>query len=286
MRRHALLIALSLLLAAGGAKVHAAEPVPVEAKKHVDIGVAHYEAGRYEEAIKEFELAYRLSHRPGILFNIARAEAKLGHEENAIAFLRKYLEERPNADDAPAVLAEIEAREKALAAARDKAESDRKKAAAEAEAAEARKRAERVTAEAAEAQRLAEERQKATARIEAQQRRRTENVLAMKRAGISLVVIGPVIAAVGIGLGVAAKSAADEVSAALPGTEWSNRYAGLESRGKAFNVSGIALDVVGVAALAAGAGLLGYAFMRKEPASDRAWLIVPTGNGVAAGGTF
>lgn len=32
-------------------------PVPAEAKRHVDLGISHYEAGRYEEAIREFELA-------------------------------------------------------------------------------------------------------------------------------------------------------------------------------------------------------------------------------------
>src|SRR5438309_1778022 len=93
-------------------------PVSPEAKRHVDTGVEAYNASRYEEAVKEFELAYRLSNRPALLFNIARAEAKLGHEEAAIAFLRRYLEERPNAPDAPAVLAEVEARERAIANAK------------------------------------------------------------------------------------------------------------------------------------------------------------------------
>src|SRR5437868_15101709 len=52
-----------------------------EARRHVEEGVVHYDAGRYQQAIDEFELAYRLSHRPALLFNIARAEGKLGHDE-------------------------------------------------------------------------------------------------------------------------------------------------------------------------------------------------------------
>src|SRR5579885_1010348 len=67
-----------------------------EAKRHVDLGGQHYESQRWKEAVDECELAYRLSHRPALLFNIARCEAKLGHDEAAIAFLRKYLEEKPD----------------------------------------------------------------------------------------------------------------------------------------------------------------------------------------------
>jgi membrane protein involved in colicin uptake len=215
-----------------------------------------------------------------MLFNIARAEAKLGHDENAIAFLRRYLEERPNADDAPAVLAEIEAREKALAAARDKAEADRKKAAAEAEAAEVRRRA---TEEAARRAAEAEAQRKAdAARADAVENAR---LTTMKRAGISLVVIGPVVAAVGIGLGVAASRAADEITSAAPGTPFAGRYADVEARGRAFNQAGIALDVIGGVAAAIGVGLVGYAYSRKAPAG-RAWLLLPTGHGVAIGGAF
>src|SRR5438270_10064433 len=108
---------LVLLVAAGFARA-ADAPISPEAKKHVDAAFALYESGKYEEAVKEFELAYRLSNRPALLFNIARAEAKAGHEENAIAFLKRYLEERPDAPDASAVLAEVEARERAMATAR------------------------------------------------------------------------------------------------------------------------------------------------------------------------
>lgn len=282
---------VALLLTTLSSGVARAAEVP-EAKKHVDLGVAHYEAGRYEEAIKEFELAYRLSHRPAILFNIARAEAKLGHDENAIAFLRRYLEERPNADDAPAVLAEIEAREKAVAAARDKVVADKQKAAAEAEAAEARRKADAAAAEArraAESARASAEadaqRKSAAERAAAVDRERSERLTAMKRAGYALVAVGPVIAAVGIGLGVAAMRAGDEVASASIGTEWADKYPGLESRGKAFAGAGIALDVIGAAAAGVGIGLLGYAHTRK-PSGDRAFLIVPTGRGVTVGGTF
>src|SRR4051812_27946810 len=99
-------------------------PVSPEAKRHVDAGVEDYNAGRFEEAVKEFELAYRLSARPALLFNIARAEGKLGHDEAAIAFLRRYLEERPNAPDAQAVRAEIEAHERALSGERARQQAE------------------------------------------------------------------------------------------------------------------------------------------------------------------
>src|SRR5262245_47149924 len=103
--------------AVAGKTPNATQAVPV-GKVHVDLGVEAYLGGRYAEAVREFELAYRLSSKPQILFNIARAEAKLGHEEAAIAFLKRYLEELPDAEDAAAVRAEVEARERAMAAAR------------------------------------------------------------------------------------------------------------------------------------------------------------------------
>jgi hypothetical protein len=49
-------------------------------------------------------------------------ETELGHEQQAIDYLKRYLEKRPDAQDAPAARAEIEARTRAHEAAqREKA---------------------------------------------------------------------------------------------------------------------------------------------------------------------
>jgi len=256
-------------------------PVSPEAKRHVELGVGHYDAGRYAEAVTEFELAYRLSNKPALLFNIARAESKLGHEEAAIAFLRRYLEERPDAPDSAAVLAEVEARERAQAMTKDKQH-------AEAEAAEARKQADALTAQAARAAKAEAERQAATSRPVAARASaiadggRDGKLTAARRAGIALVVIGPVLAGVGIALGVVALQSADQVTRGAG--EFATCCASAESRGRASGGAGIALDVVGGLAAVAGAGVLIWSYTGRG-VERRAWL-QPSGRGLALAGAF
>jgi tetratricopeptide (TPR) repeat protein len=227
-------------------------PVSPEAKRHVDAGIEAYNGARYDEAVKEFELAYRLSNRPALLFNIARAEAKLGHEEEAIAFLRRYLEERPNAPDAPAVLAEIEAYQKTLSeqqatqqAVKDAAHATELAARAEAEAQEARRHAEALAKKAA-----AEQTEKVWQNVAPPPDTRPVR----RKAGIGLIVAGAVVAITGIALGAVAASASNTVSGSHG--DFNSCCADLESRGKISTGVGIAFDVVGGAAAAAGIGLL------------------------------
>src|SRR5262245_65110082 len=77
-----------------------------------------------------------MTHYADLLLNIARAHGHLQRDEEAIRFLERYLVEKPDADDAPSVNAEITARRQALAA--------------RAEAARVKAEAERIKAEAAE----------------------------------------------------------------------------------------------------------------------------------------
>jgi tetratricopeptide (TPR) repeat protein len=243
----------------------AAEPaISSEAKRHVAAGNAFYESGQYEDAVKEFELAYRLSNRPALLFNIARAEAKLGHDENAIAFLKRYLEERPDAPDAPSVMAEIEAREHAIANARAMKK-------AEAEAAEERKRAEELAHRAAEDERREQARQKEEHR--AAEQRTTAAVVApapapapspaklrMRKVGYGLVAGGAVVAVVGVVLGVLAQQAGSTVH---DGTgAFTSSLQSSESNGLTYQASGAALDVVGAAAAVSGVAMIGWSFSK------------------------
>lgn len=257
----------ALLLAGliiGGVAHAAGEPpnISPEAKRHVDEGVAQYEAGNYQQAVDEFELAYRLSHRAALLFNIARAEAKLGHDEAAIAFLRRYLEERPDANDSAAVLAEIEAREQAI-------KSKKAQAQAEAEAAAARKQAEELTAQAArqrEAERRAAEAQaqaapqpQLVAPAYVEPPREHERRLAFRRAGLALIITGPILVGVGIGLGALAGSDGRTVQG-MTG-DFSQCCAAADSQGRASDGAGIALDIIGGVATLSGIILVaaGYA---------------------------
>jgi tetratricopeptide (TPR) repeat protein len=251
-----------VVLLLGAVRAGAADaPVSPEAKRMVDAAVAHYGAGRYEEAVKAFEVAYRLSKRPALLFNIARAEAKLGHDEAAIAFLRRYLEERPDAPDAPAVLAQIEAHERALATAKTRADADQeaeRAARALAEAQASRRRADDEAA--AVSRRRAEEEAAAASRRDAELRRadgeRRDAARKVRfRAGIGLTVGGAVLLVTGIALGVVASQASGDVARQRM-VEFGDCCRDLEARGKLAAPIGITFDVIGGAAAAAGIGLL------------------------------
>jgi tetratricopeptide (TPR) repeat protein len=79
-----------------------------EAKAAYQDGKAHYEAGRYQEAMDAFTKAYNLTSEPNLLFNLAAAAERLGENDRAIAYYEVYLEEIPNAPDADEVRANIE----------------------------------------------------------------------------------------------------------------------------------------------------------------------------------
>lgn len=55
------------------------------------------ENGRYEEALEAFERAYRLSDRPGLLFNIGSVAERLRRDGEAISAYERYLERVPDA---------------------------------------------------------------------------------------------------------------------------------------------------------------------------------------------
>jgi hypothetical protein len=85
-----------------------------EARTHFQTGVGHYQAGRYTEAIAEFQTAHRLYASPVILFNLAQAYRSDGQLSNAIATFRRYLEENPRLtptqrEDVEGVIREIDA---------------------------------------------------------------------------------------------------------------------------------------------------------------------------------
>src|SRR4051794_26897650 len=69
------------------------------AKAHFMAGSAYYEQANYGDAVKEFNEAYRLSHRADLLYNIALAYERLEQWDSAIAALRRYLDEKSDAPD-------------------------------------------------------------------------------------------------------------------------------------------------------------------------------------------
>ncbi len=69
------------------------------AKAHFLAGSAYYEQANYNDAVKEFIEAHRLSKRPDLLYNISVCYERLGRWDDAIGSLQQYLTERPDAPD-------------------------------------------------------------------------------------------------------------------------------------------------------------------------------------------
>ena len=63
------------------------------ARKHFDRGIDLAHAGRYAEAIVEFDEAYQLSPHFAVLFNLGQAYAASGQPSQASRALRRYLVE-------------------------------------------------------------------------------------------------------------------------------------------------------------------------------------------------
>jgi tetratricopeptide (TPR) repeat protein len=61
------------------------------ARLHFDSGTAYYDAGDYEDALREFQNAYELSERAGLLYNLYLCHERLGNLDEAIASLDGYL---------------------------------------------------------------------------------------------------------------------------------------------------------------------------------------------------
>jgi hypothetical protein len=69
----------------------AADATLEEAARHFEEGTRLYIAGRYQQAIDEFEAANAIAPAPANLFNLARCHEKLGEFRTAFAFYDRYL---------------------------------------------------------------------------------------------------------------------------------------------------------------------------------------------------
>jgi hypothetical protein len=108
-----LLLAASIALAPLIANPAQAAPPRGSAKSHVEKAARAYSAGRYAEAVVDFEEAYRLDAAPVLQFNIAQCYRQLGANQRAIAHYRRYLEELPDARNRADVEARIQELERA-----------------------------------------------------------------------------------------------------------------------------------------------------------------------------
>ncbi|MCB9598435.1 MAG: hypothetical protein H6719_37320, partial [Sandaracinaceae bacterium] len=63
------------------------------ARIHFQAGASYYEAGAYEDALREWSRAYDLSHRAELLYNFSLAHQGLNHLEQARDYLRQFLDQ-------------------------------------------------------------------------------------------------------------------------------------------------------------------------------------------------
>lgn len=69
------------------------------AREAFESGRNAYDLGRFSEALAAYERSYELSHRPLLLFNIARAAEADGRPARAIEAYEGYLQAVPDADN-------------------------------------------------------------------------------------------------------------------------------------------------------------------------------------------
>jgi tetratricopeptide (TPR) repeat protein len=77
-----------------------------QARSHFNTGSLAFSAGRFADALSEFQKSYALSGRPKLLYNIGVASDRLRRDREALAAFEQYLEQVPAAPER----AEVEAR--------------------------------------------------------------------------------------------------------------------------------------------------------------------------------
>jgi tetratricopeptide (TPR) repeat protein len=178
-RRVVVVVALALLVAAPA--LAQKPPTPQQkkaAKAHFQQGKAFYEAGAWDDAIREYQKAYDLVPLPDLMFNIGQAWRMKGDKPRALEAYQRYLDrlpEGPLADEARQHVASLRLKMQV-----EEAEAARKKALEEAAAARrradeeaaARKRAEEAAAARSKTQGLDEERFRRLSAEEAERQRK------------------------------------------------------------------------------------------------------------------
>jgi tetratricopeptide (TPR) repeat protein len=132
-----------------------ADMADAQARAHFRLGKEYYDQGRFADAAKEFEVAYGLSGRGSLLYNVYLAYRDAQDTANSARALRGYLAAVPDAADRE----HLTARLAAIDATLKLAEADAERQRAESEAAQRKtEQAERERAESERRAVLAEQR--------------------------------------------------------------------------------------------------------------------------------
>ncbi len=119
-------LVLGVVFGAADGRAHAQDDAN-RARLHFQAGASYYEAGDYEDALREFQRAYDLSQRPELFYNFSLCHQQLGQLDEAIVYLDRYLtevEDVPNRANLERRLANFRARQ-ANEAAAERAEAER-----------------------------------------------------------------------------------------------------------------------------------------------------------------
>ena len=108
------------LLPTGAVRAQVTPEAKAAARTHYNKGKEAFELGRFPEALREYELAYKLAPLPGFLFNIGQCHRNLDNYDKAIFSFRLYLKKLPEARNTAAVKTLIDELER-------KAEEDRQR---------------------------------------------------------------------------------------------------------------------------------------------------------------
>lgn len=92
------LLLVAIALDAGGARAQVATS-DVEARALHQAATAAFEQGRFDEALARYRRAYELSPRPVLLYNIAAAADRGGHDAQALEAYEAYLAAIPQAEN-------------------------------------------------------------------------------------------------------------------------------------------------------------------------------------------
>ena len=104
------------------------DPNEIEARNRFQLATTLYAQGRFEEAAAEYLRSYEVSHRPGLLFNVYLCYRDLGQDEQAAAYLRRYLAEESNVENRPLLESRLRALEEQLAAVQMEEEAEQRAA--------------------------------------------------------------------------------------------------------------------------------------------------------------
>ncbi len=93
--------------------------LPASTKKELaslmKAGAAAYDRGDFNKSLRYFKDAYDLYPHPNLLYRIALAHEKLGEDEAALRYYRKFIEEKPDTKKRGRIEATIKVLEKRLA---------------------------------------------------------------------------------------------------------------------------------------------------------------------------